>query len=198
MSVNASCLFSCPSARLLALQARGLDDQEAKLEMDAGASDAALTQRKSAPAAVQRAPKRKRAEMSASPSNDTGGHGTRGASQRRRLSAPTGRGAAQTASRADKAFQDALREREAIKRKMGRNNARVLREAAAKRAAACDPPAMERVADGARSSPAASLGAGPQGHNSSAAPPQSPDVAGPQSPDVAGPIQVNAVSPPRV
>ena len=155
-------------ARLLVLQALGLGDTEVQREMDVGASDEALTQRKSAPAAVQRAPKRKRAEMSASPANDAGGHDTRRASRRRRLSAP--------ASHLHKGSQEPTpRERAAVKR----NNARLLREAAAKRAASSHPSAGRSVAAGARSPPVADLSAEPQRGEGSAEDPQSPDVAGP-------------------
>ena len=155
--------------------------------MDVGASDAALPQHKSAPAAVQRAPKRKRDELGASPSTDAGGHGTRRASQRRRLSAPAARAASQPVSQRGKAaLQPGARERKVINRQTRRDNTRLLREAAAKRAAPSRPSPARSIAAGAGSPPAADLEAGPQTGGGSA--------EAPQSPDVAAPVQVLAVA----
>lgn len=145
--------------------------------MEPGVADAPPVLRSSAPALVQRAPKRKRADRTVSPSADEDTSGTQRATRRRRMSAPVRRAAGRPAAQQAKAPEKpSAREREALNRQMRRKNARLQREAAAAKRAASSAHPAEAAAG---SPPAAHHVASPGGRNGFAVAPPSPDMAGP-------------------
>ena len=155
------------------MQALGLDELEMQRHMEPDVADALPELRPSAPAVLQRAWKRKRADMSASPSTDRADFSAGRAFRPRRMSAPAQQEADKHSAQVGQApRQPSARQREAVKLRMRRNNARLLREAAAKRAASSNHDAQAAEGSPHAAAPAAS----PVGRKGSPTAPPSPDM----------------------